>query len=311
MIQILVNKIKRNLTMLLDMDLMLESMIKEKLKVSHLEEKVKFGVIPVKKMNSKLKGVIKDEMDSDFLEDADYVVVCTETQVAPAPAEEEKPEEETEEKPAEVSDDTSDEETEENVGDEEEDTEEETTDDTEEEDAEEPTFGDDETNDTEDDTEETDTEEDTEEETSDDEDEDEDDEDDEKKAMNESIKIQDLTSSMCTSVKAKTTTPKTSAPKAPSTKKSDCSKKKCESTKKDCKCEDKKCEKKEEKIDEAETKVTGEALRTSLHKALTNTFKSQLDENNELELKDIQATIEPTWIFKISLKKREAQKSDK
>ena len=106
---------------------------------------------------------------------------------------------------------------------------------------------------------------------------------------------------MLTSVKVstpKSSTPKTSTPKQ-STKKCDC---KGECKKKECKCK---------KVEEAETEATGEELRSKVHNALNNVFKTESDENNKIEMYDIKGTKESCYFAKITIKTREVQTEEK
>lgn len=292
--------------MILDVDLMLDNMVKEQLKVSHLEKKITSKVIPVKKMNKKLKDAIKKEYDEKLLKDADYVILCMENEVVVDKPEEEKEEEPKEETSTDTKEDTEKEEpTEETTDDTEETSDEDTIGDEESEetsDEEEPSFGvgdEKDAGDTEEEPKEEPKEEPEEEPTEDNEEDKEKEKD--KEELNENIKIQDLTKSMLTSVKVstpKSSTPKTSTPKQ-STKKCDC---KGECKKKECKCK---------KVEEAETEATGEELRSKVHNALNNVFKTESDENNKIEMYDIKGTKESCYFAKITIKTREVQTEEK
>jgi hypothetical protein len=96
----------------------------------------------------------------------------------------------------------------------------------------------------------------------------------------------------------KTTTPKTSAPKT--TKKCDC---------KDT-CKKEKCECKKEQVEEAETEATGEELRSKVFNSIENVFKSVLNENNKIEMRNIEKSSSPCYFVLITLKTRDTQTTD-
>ena len=307
--------------MLLDIDSMLNDMVQNQLKVSHLEEKVTSKVIPMKKINTKLKNLITKEYDAKLLKDADYVVAFYENATTPTPEENTEQDdgeeevigtedgEETNTDAEKQSEETSDD-TEETTEEPKEDTEE--TNDTEEpeetsddEDVEFGVGGDTEEEPSEEQSEETsdDTEEDTEETTEEPKEDTEDDED-KKEQANESMKIQDLTKSMLSTITPKTSKPKSSSPK----KESKSSTKKCE-CKTDKKDESKCCCKKE-KLEEAETKATGANLRAKVEKAINTVFKHAISEENKLEMYDLRGTTENFYFTIVTMKKRDSQTTD-
>jgi hypothetical protein len=245
--------------MILDLVTLLDSKIKDQLKISHLETKIKNDVqlvIPCDEMNSKLKGVIKEEHGSDLLKDVDYIVLFMETST-PTNSNPQKDEESDED----ISDDSKDNES--DVDDSNDDALKETPEDS-------KSNTDDE-------------------------------EDDEEEIIKENMKIQDLTSSMVSSVKA--TQPKVSQPKTSNKT----TQSKQESSPKKTQKKDRPQESK--KIDEAETKVTGEKLRASVHNAINKLFESQINDENILELYDIKKYKENCYFITISLKEHKKSKS--
>ena len=77
------------------------------------------------------------------------------------------------------------------------------------------------------------------------------------------------------------------------------------------KCDCKKCTCKKETIEEAETEATGAELRAKVEKAVKQVFKTQLSEENDIELYDLRTSAEPFYFSKITIKKRDTEKSDK
>lgn len=272
-----------------------EKIINKELTTSHLEKKVDIKVVPVAKLNKKMKESINKAQGAQFLKDAEYIIGCVEIPEMPqTPAEKEEQKEKNKEERAGGAEDNADT-TDNNTAEEKPDN----TDDTSTEntsadagdsndDTTEPEFGNDadqSADDSQNDAGDTDA------------DQTEDDEDDEKKEkdVNESVTVQDLTSKMLVSIKpAKTSTPKTSSA-APA--------KKCEGEKKLPK----------KSIEEAETEATGDVLRGKFQKALTRIFGDQ-DETNKIELYDVRDVApEGTNVYfaVISFKQKNAEEENK
>ena len=266
----------------------------EKIYVGHLNKKIKMDVVEPDKIGQKMKNALEKEGMLKDLKNADYIIRFAEKIETQPPEDKKKPEEDSED-----TEDNSEENTEEAP--EEETPEEETSknqDSEKEEDTDETTDNSQENNDTENDDDE-----------SDDKKKKKDDEDDE---INESVKVEDLTSSMVSQPKkTKTSNNSSKSKQDKSTKKSSECKGKTEDDKKCKKCKDK-CENKEDKeeITEAETQATGDDLKLRVQKTLAMVFDSDKD---KIELVDVKDCIPGynVYYYKISFKDTNDNGSEK
>lgn len=277
----------------------------EKIYVGHLDKKIKMDVVEPDKIGQKMKNALENEGMLKDLKNADYIIRFAEKIEEQPPEDEEKPEKDTEDNSAENTEEAPEEET----------PEEETSEKTDSEDSEKEEGEDkEETDDAEeaaDDSTEEDADEDKEE-ASDDTDDKKKKKDDEDDEINESVKVEDLTSSMVSQPKkTKTSNNSSKSKQDKSTKKSSECKGKTEDDKKCKKCKDK-CENKEDKeeITEAETQATGDDLKLRVQKTLATVFNADKD---KIELVDVKDCIPGynVYYYKISFKDTNDKGSEK
>lgn len=294
--------------MILDVKTMLFNMLANQMIVSHLDKKIKFNVAEADKCSSKFKTAVDKEQNKNFLKDADYVIQFAEPVVAGQTSDVQKDEDtEDNDEPQNVDN----EEPKEDVSKEE--------DNKEEDNKEEDKGGEEgteETKDSEEKEEEEDKDEEGTEETKDAEEEDkeeedkEDDEDKDEENLNES-KIEDITSSMCSTIK---TNVKTGTKPCSCGKKIVKEKEKSEKNKKKEEPKKEEPKKEEDKVvaTEAETEASGDELKLKVQKAIKKTF--DIPDSEKIEFFDLPGFAEGYNIYfaKLSFKdSKEAVKEPK